>query len=161
GETRDLAPQVEAAVEAYVDESHSKTVVVLPLEKPHDEEEQVEHEHHKPEYVGALIIEQINTDGIPTAMRRRIDVVSEHGSTALTNALEHNSLFMMPVWRTLGKSKWLVSARTLPKTLAVAVAIVLAVLSLFLVPSEFQLHGKGTLEPIVKRDVFAAAPGTV
>ena len=31
GDTRDLAPQVEEAVEAYVDESHSKTVVVLPL----------------------------------------------------------------------------------------------------------------------------------
>jgi multidrug efflux pump subunit AcrA (membrane-fusion protein) len=162
GETRDLPPQVEEAVEAYVDESHSKTVVVLPLAKPHDEEEnEAEHNHHQPEFVGALIVEQINTDGIPAPMRRRIDVVCEHGATALSNAIEHNSLFLMPVWRTIGKSKILVSARMLPKTLAVAVVLLLVLLSLFFIPAEFQLHGKGTLEPVVKRDVFAGVKGTI
>src|SRR5262245_6067595 len=162
GETRDLPPQVEEAVEAYVDESHSKTVVVLPLAKPHDEEEnEAEHNHHQPEFVGALIVEQINTDGIPAPMRRRIDVVSEHGATALSNALEHNSLFLMPVWRTIGKSKILVSARMLPKTIAVAVVLLLALLALFFIPAEFQLHGKGTLEPVMKRDVFAGQDGIV
>jgi multidrug resistance efflux pump len=163
GDTRDLAPQVEEAIEAYVDESHSKTVVVLPLAKPHDQEEQeIENAPpHEPEYVGALIIEQINTDGIPAAMRRRIDVVTEHGSTALSNALEHNSLFLMPVWRTLGKSRILVTARMLPKTLAVIVVVLAAIISLFFIPAEFQLHGKGTLEPVVKREVFAEVDGLV
>ncbi|HEY2827351.1 MAG TPA: biotin/lipoyl-binding protein, partial [Pirellulales bacterium] len=163
GDTRDLAPQVEEAIEAYVDESHSKTVVVLPLAKPHDAEEQeVENAPpHKPEYIGALIIEQINTDGIPAAMRRRIDVVTEHGSTALSNALEHNSLFLMPVWRTLGKSKVLVTARMLPKTISAIVVVLAIITSLFFIPAEFQLHGKGTLEPVVKREVFAEVNGVV
>jgi multidrug efflux pump subunit AcrA (membrane-fusion protein) len=163
GDTRDLAPQVEEAVEAYVDESHSKTVVVLPLAKPHDpvEEEAENAPPHKPEYVGALIVEQINTDGIPAAMRRRIDVVTEHGSTALSNALEHNSLFLMPVWRTLGKSKVLASARMLPKTLTAIAVVIAVIVSLFFVPAEFLLHGKGTLEPVVKRDVFAEVDGLV
>ncbi len=163
GDTRDLAPQVEEAVEAYVDESHSKTVVVLPLAKPHDEEEQeIENAPpHKPEYVGAIIVEQINTDGIPASMRRRIDVVTEHGSTALTNSLEHNSLFLMPVWRTLGHSKVLVSARMLPKTLAAVIAVLAVIITLFFIPAKFQLHGKGTLEPVVKRDVFAEVDGLV
>ena len=31
GDTRDLPPQVEDAVQEYVDEAHSKTVAVLPL----------------------------------------------------------------------------------------------------------------------------------
>ena len=34
GDTSDMAPQVEDAVEEYVDESHSKTVAVLPLNRP-------------------------------------------------------------------------------------------------------------------------------
>jgi hypothetical protein len=161
GDTRDLAPQVEEAIEAYVDESHSKAVVVLPMAKPHEGEESGNGLHHTPDYIGALIIEQINTDGIPSTMRRRIDVVAEHGSTALTNSLEHNSLFLMPVWRTLGKSKWIVSARTLPKTIAVAVLLLGGLLSLFFIPARFQLHGKGTLEPIEKREVFAGEKGTV
>ena len=94
-------------------------------------------------------------------MRRRIDVVAEHGSTALTNALEHNSLFLMPVWRTIGKSKWIVSARTLPKTIAVAIVVLAALFSLFLIPAEFQLHGKGTLEPKTKAFAFAGIDGNV
>lgn len=161
GDTRDLAPQVEEAVEAYVDDSHSKTVVVLPLAKPDEQDEHERDPHFRPEYLGALIIEQINTDGIPAAMRRRIDVVAEHGSVALSNAMEHNSLFLMPVWRTLGKSKWIVSARTLPKTIAIAIVLLLGVASLFFVPAEFQLHGKGTLEPVEKRDIFASVDGIV
>ena len=34
GDTQDLAPQVEKAVEEYVDEAHSKTVAILPLNAP-------------------------------------------------------------------------------------------------------------------------------
>ena len=34
GDTRDLPPQVEDAVQEYVDEAHSKTVAVLPLQRP-------------------------------------------------------------------------------------------------------------------------------
>ncbi len=34
GDTRDLPPQVEDAVQEYVDEAHSKTVAVMPLERP-------------------------------------------------------------------------------------------------------------------------------
>ncbi|MCC7085150.1 MAG: HlyD family efflux transporter periplasmic adaptor subunit [Pirellulales bacterium] len=161
GDTRDLAPQIEEAVEAYVDESHSKNIVVLPLAKPRDEEEIKEHPDRTPDFVGALIVEQINTDGIPAAMRRRIDVVAEHGSVALGNALEHNNLFLMPVWRTIGKSKVLVGARMLPKTLAVVGLVLAAVLSLFLIPADFDLHGKGTLEPVVQREVFAPDEGIV
>ncbi len=94
-------------------------------------------------------------------MRRRVDVVAEHGSVALANSIEHNNLFLMPLWRTIGKSKWMVAARTLPKTIAIAVVALAALLSLFFIPAEFQLHGKGTLEPVVKRDVFADVDGIV
>ena len=38
---------------------------------------------------------------------------------------------------------------------------VVAIISLFFVPARFLLHGKGTLEPIVKRNVFASEQGTV
>ncbi len=37
----------------------------------------------------------------------------------------------------------------------------LVLISLFFIPAQFQLHGKGTLEPVVKRDVFAEVDGLV
>src|SRR5690606_2515243 len=68
---------------------------------------------------------------------------------------------LMPVWRTLGRARWVVSARTLPKTLAVVATLVALVLAMVLIPYDFKLEGKGTLEPINKRDVFASQDGTV
>ena len=38
GDTSDMAPQVEAALDAYVDESHTKAMAILPLTEPRDEE---------------------------------------------------------------------------------------------------------------------------
>lgn len=162
GDTQDLAPQVEKAVQDYVDESHTKTIAVLPLRKPKDEEEEAAEEREPDEPpIGALIIEQIEDSRIPQSMLQRVDVVAKHSSTALANALEHNSLFLMPLWRTIGKAKWLVRARTLPKTLAVAGAVVAVLVALAVVPADFELEAKGTLEPVDRSDVFARIDGVV
>ena len=37
GDTSDMAPQVEAALDAYVDESHTKAIAILPLTEPRDQ----------------------------------------------------------------------------------------------------------------------------
>jgi multidrug efflux pump subunit AcrA (membrane-fusion protein) len=162
GDTRDLAPQVEDAVQEYVDEAHSKTVAVLPLRRPPPPEEDDPNKREEPEGpIGALIIEQIEDSRVSGTVVQRAEVVCRHSSTALANALEHQNLFLMPVWRTLGKTRWIVSARTLPKTLAVLAAVVALVLVLFLWQANFTLESKGTLEPEVRQDVFASVDGIV
>ena len=70
-------------------------------------------------------------------------------------------LFLMPLWRAIGKSRFLVQARTLPKTVLVVVALLTVLLSLFLVPWDFDLHAKGTLEPVERRDVNTHVDGDV
>ena len=72
---------------------------------------------------GALIVEQIEDAKLREGTLQRVDVVSEHSSGALANAQEHNNLFLMPVWRTIGKASWVVRAKTLPKTLSIAAAV--------------------------------------
>ncbi len=94
-------------------------------------------------------------------MLQRVEVVTEHSSTALANALEYHDLFLLPVWKALGKAQWVLKARTLPKTIAIASAVVLLVLWLIFWPVDFNLEGKGTLEPALRRDVFAALDGVV
>ena len=55
GDTRDLPPQVEDAVQEYVDEAHSKTVAVLPLRRPAPPEEDDPKKREEPEPpIGAL-----------------------------------------------------------------------------------------------------------
>ena len=163
GDTSDLAPQVEKAVNAYVDESHTKQLAVLPLrEADHEEDKPGEPKRKKRENIlGALIIEQLVDSRQPEGMLQRIDVVSRHSSTALTNAQEHESLFLLPLWRLLGKTHVLVTARNLPKTILGSVAILGAVLALCYVPYDFTVVSDGKLMPEVRRDVFAGIDGMV
>ena len=44
---------------------------------------------------------------------QRVDVVRKHSSTALTNAQSHEHLFLLPVWRFIGKSRVLVTDTTM------------------------------------------------
>ena len=79
----------------------------------------------------------------------------------MANALEHQNLFLMPVWRMLGKARWVVQARTLPKTLSITAAVLVLLGGLAMWPAQFTLESKGTLEPVVRQDVFAGIDGVV
>ena len=163
GDTSDMAPQVEEAVQEYVDDSHSKTVAVLPLNRPGlREEEQDPDNPEEPEPpIGALIVEQIEDSRIPDTMLHRVDVVAKHSSTALANAMEHQNLFLMPVWRALGNTRWVFQARTLPKTLSISAAVLVVILGLIFVPWNFELKANGSLEPVDRSEVFAKVDGVV
>lgn len=163
GDTSNMAPQVEDAVQEYVDDSHSKTVAVLPLFPPGNEEEEDDPDKREepPAPIGALIVEQIEDARIPQRMIQRVDVVAKHSATALTNSLEHNSLFLMPVWRAIGKTQWVLRARTLPKTIAIAVAVLVVLIALCVVPYPFKARCPGTLEPVERQRVFAGLNGNV
>ncbi|MHC4181289.1 MAG: hemolysin D, partial [Planctomycetota bacterium] len=124
GDTSDMAPQVEDAIQEYVDESHSKTVAVLPLKRPRPFTAEAEEDPKEKRLAdetdqafGAVIVEQIEDARVPESMLQRVDVVCEHSSTALGNAREHNSLFMMPVWKAIGKTRVITRARNLPWTI--------------------------------------------
>jgi hypothetical protein len=163
GDTSDMAPQVEAALNAYVDESHTKAIAILPLIEPRDEEAKfAEGEEIDPaRVIGALIVEQMVDSRTPDGFLQRVDVVRTHSATALTNALEYEGLFLMPVWRALGKSTKLFRGRALPKTLAVVGLIATAAAVLTFLPWDFNLKGDGKLVPTLRRSVWAAVEGDV
>ncbi len=170
GVTEDLPPQVEEAVDVYVDESYAKSVVVLPLRKPSDPNEVVRSGQNaemvgevqvEREIIGALIVEQIETDLPRAIIDPRIDLVYEHSTRAMSNALDVQNVFLMPVWKAIGKSTLLVKGRNLPKTLMVVSAILLVLAGLFLWRTDFDLKSDGNLQPAVRRDVFFDTNGTI
>ena len=170
GANGDLPPQVEEALDAYVDESYAKNVIVLPLRKPSNPDEAaaggrnaelIGERHVEREILGALIVEQIETDLPREILEPRIDLVYEHSTRALSNALDYHSVFLMPMWRAIGKSTVLVKGRNLPKTLTVGGAILAGLLALFLIRTDFDLKATGTLQPVTRRDVFFDNDGTI
>jgi len=170
GSTEDLPPQIEEALEDYVDLSYGRNLAVLPLREPQRKSSasdtgaagEIDRDNaHRGEVIGALIVEQIETDLPPEVFRQRCDLVYEHGTRAIANSQAHTNLFLMPLWRALGHASWVLRARTLPKTLAVVGLIAAIILGLVFIPMEFDLEAEGTLVPEVRRQVFAAIDGEV
>lgn len=167
GDTTKLAPQVEKALDAYVDESQTKAMAILPLVDrrgvdPEATEEDVRKGGRREgEVIGALIVEQMVDNRIADGFTQRVDVVRSHSETALANALEHEGLFLMPLWKTLGKATWMFRRHTLPKTVLVTAAIVGAIAASLLMHKDFMLEGDGKLRPRNVANVFAAIDGTV
>ena len=162
GDTSKMAPQVEHAIDAYVDESQTKSMAILPLFRPsRDEEEGQANQPKKRELLGALIVEQTVDTSPSEGYVQRVDVVRSHSATALANALEHNSLFLMPLWKLLGKTTSLFRGSTRWKTLAVLGVLVAIGLFATFVKIDFNLEGKGRLKPVTLRGVFAQVDGEI
>jgi multidrug efflux pump subunit AcrA (membrane-fusion protein) len=106
-----------------------------------------------------MIIEQIESEIPREILAPRLDLVYEHSARALSNSIDHNSLFLMPVWRTIGKSRWVVQSRTLPKTVSIVTAAVVLLVASLVIPANFDMKAKGTLLPVQKQDVFAPLSG--
>ena len=170
----ELPPQIEEELEVYVDESHATALAIVPLEKPRptpvvqtggvDAVAVAKAEATPkvaPEPIGALVAEWFSSSTFEGGKRARVELVAEHGRVALANALAHTSLPLYPLLNLLGKSKALTTARNLPKTILALLATAAAILALVLVPADLRLEGKGTLEPVHHRDVFAGIDGVV
>ncbi|MEM9369462.1 MAG: biotin/lipoyl-binding protein, partial [Planctomycetota bacterium] len=170
GQTEDLPPQIEDALEDYVDQSYGRNIAVLPLREPQRDVnagdtgatgELDRDDAHRGEVIGALIVEQIESDLPADVFRARCDLVYEHGTRALANSMSHSNLFLMPLWRAIGRASWIIKARTLPKTLAITGLIAGLIAAGFLLPLDFDLESEGTLIPEVRREVFANIDGEV
>lgn len=157
GDDGNLPPQIEDALHQYVDRSHAKMVAVVPLVTSEPAEESVWRKIRSP--VGALIVEHMHDGRLTESLRRRVAVVAQHSTDALTNAHEHGSLFLLPLWKTLGKSKAVVAGRHLPKTIFVLVLLAAVIGGLLFTPADFKLSADGTLQPKLRQEIFAPVNG--
>ena len=161
GSTEDLPPQLEESLQAYVDFAHTKTLGIVPLRRLPEEQQPDESAVPEAEIVGALVVEQIEDNRKLDTVRQRALEVTPHASRAITNAYDHESMFLMPLWRAIGKSRVLVSARNLPKTLLAIAAALIAIVVCLVVPIRFDLEGAAELQPVERRNVFASMQGVV
>lgn len=165
GQTEDLPPQIEDTLHKYVDESHAKNIIVLPIKRLKTDQvrrdEELTERVNAEESIGAIIVEQIESDLPRSLMQPRIELVHEHGARAIANSISHERVFMLPVWRAIGEMAWVLKARTLPKTLAITAIIATVLLAMFLVPWRFDMEAPGMLLPENKRNVFVDEPGIV
>ncbi len=157
GSTEDLSPQLETRWNRYVDASHVRVCTVLPLRVPQADDGDCE--STRP--FGALIIEQLK-DGQPGELHKaRAAAVAKHSAAALSKAVEHEALFLLPLWKLLGKTFAAMGGRQYPKVLFAVVALMATAVALTCINSELALTAKGKLQPIVRGTVFAGESGVI
>jgi len=169
GSMEDLPPQIEEAIEDYVDLSHGRTITVLPIRQPERKIEgdvlaarsETNETRTRRDIIGALIVEQIETQLSRQVLEGRVDLVYEHTCRALSNSLSHSQILFMPVWRFLDRMTWMFRGSALPKTVAILSAITASLIAMFIIPIDFDLEGNGKFKPLDEKQVYAHVDGEV
>jgi multidrug resistance efflux pump len=151
GDSSQLPPQIDDALHQFVDRSQARAVGVVPLVPPGEAGT-----NRKP--IGVLVVERWQQSRWTEASQQRIGTLAAHGATALANAQEHQSIFLLPLLKAIGKVAWLAK---LPKALLVVAVLCGIGAALAMVPYDFQLAARGKLQPADRREIFAATDGVV
>ena len=166
GVVEELPPQLERPLSDFVLESRSRMVSLVPLRQSlriggAANDADPARRSPPPRIIGCLIVEQMTDSHPRSTVTRRADLVADHVAAALTNARTHSELFLLPLWRGLGRASAWLRGRRLGMAAAVALLAAAAVLALVLIPWDYRVEGDGKAMPTLQREVFAAWDGDV
>lgn len=160
-----LPPRVLAALDAYLAESQSKLLVIMPLRDERDgsdnKEEQKKTDRPKQPPRSALVMECFESPVDQQQTIARMEVVARHATSALYNAVEHRRIPMRFIWMPLARLQEGLGGRTRAIVLAVVVALSLVGAALYAIPYPLKMEATGQVLPVVRRTVYSPAPGTV
>jgi multidrug efflux pump subunit AcrA (membrane-fusion protein) len=162
----DALPPIAEALERHAEQSHARQVSAVLVSRPVHADEANDRvspagQRTRPRVqpVFVLVAEQF-TARHGELSRVRLAEVAEVCATALHNAQEIDRLPLAWLLRPLGDLKYR-AATPLSRTAAAIATFVLCVVALVFIPANFMVESPGTLEPVVRRDVFAPRSGLV
>jgi multidrug efflux pump subunit AcrA (membrane-fusion protein) len=165
GKVDHLAPKVERALADFVQESGSRMVTVIPIFKP-DPVIEKEDSNGRPKEkvrkaVGGIIIEQVAESQPKAGVLEKGELISDHVGASVYNAKQYNRLFLMPLWRGLGKIFGFLEGRNGVKAALVVLLLASVVAAMVMVPWDYRVEGQGKMMPVLQKDVFVPWDGEV
>ena len=167
GSIGNVPKELEEPLAEFIQEAGTRFLMIVPLLEP---ERLVKPEEPmgggKPQTIdrqpiGALVVEQMSSSQPSTQLKSTLDSVVDHIAAAAYNAHAHSTIFLLPVWRSMGRFfEWL-RGRRLAIAAASAAALLSAIAALILVPWDYRVDGTGRLMPVIQREVFAPWDGQV
>ena len=151
----EIPPEVETALHAYVEESHARLLAVVPLRSTGESETPAGR------LAGALVVERFEGAADMAGLEYRLASLRSPCESALRSATEYGGLPLLGLSRLLLRFGKLAGGRVLPRTVLIAALCLGAILALAVIPADFTISGRGTLQPKVRRDVFAGSDGIV
>lgn len=164
GETEGLAPEIVKRVNDYLDESHCRTLAVIPLIDEPRTETRLEFDPRKrarPRKLGALIIEYFDADVAEHQVADHLALVRTHSQIAAGNSLQHSQIFLRPLWKRMGDVSSFLFRDHYAKTMTALAALALLTLLLIFYPAELKMRVSGVMQPQTRRNIFAQTEGIV
>lgn len=155
GDARNLPPQITSALQAYLDDAQARRIAVLPIVSPGDDDPCL------PRACGALVVEDFNDSLETDGWRETAAAVGNAAAAPLAHALEHRRVFLLPLWKALGCWTALVAPRGLVRAFFLLAMLGGCVGALAFIPADFAVEGRGVLQPVERRDVYATDEGVV
>lgn len=150
-----LPPQLAGVLHSYLDIGHARQLTAYLLRPvPTDSQSPV------PSPIGVLVAESFAEDPSLPTWSGRAGEVARAGGPALANALAHHALPLRSLQERLAKVVERISRRPMAAALG-SLALVAACALLAVVPADFSVPAEGTVQPQVRRNLFAPADGVV
>jgi multidrug efflux pump subunit AcrA (membrane-fusion protein) len=160
-ESNEHPPQIEARLQAYLDQSHVKALAIIPMIVGDAEGADQPASRPRATARSALVMEQLADDAIRETTRRRLQAVAAHSAIAMLNAQEHGSILFLRTWKLLGRLTRALAIRYWPRTLLATALIGLSTGSLIYVQAPCEIAAQGRLLPTERQELFAQVDGTV
>jgi multidrug efflux pump subunit AcrA (membrane-fusion protein) len=164
GSTDGIAPEVAKRINEYLDESHSRTLAVIPLfaKPPEVPNLEMSSRHkRKPKKLGALIVEYFDADVTEVQIEEDLNLIVKQSEIALENTRKHSEIFMLPVWKRLGWLQKLLFRDHFAKTMTGLAALGILTLAMLFWPKELKMKVDGVMHPTIRQTIFSKTDGIV
>ncbi|HWY86510.1 MAG TPA: hypothetical protein VNX28_07295, partial [Gemmataceae bacterium] len=149
-----LPPGVLHALDAYLAESNSKLLVVMPLKDERETESK-----KKPR--SAIMMESFESNATGELAVGKLEVVGRHAASALYNSAEYRRIPMRFLWLPLAKIQDGLGGKAKAITTLVIAGLVVLVAAMIFVPYPLKMEANGQLLPIKRQQVFAPVEGFI
>ncbi|MCX7385429.1 MAG: hypothetical protein DWI22_16180 [Planctomycetota bacterium] len=167
GKVEGLAPQVEEPLAAFVQESGSRMVMLVPMfeneamVRKQGEEEDRERRKKRPRATGCLVIEQIAESEPLPQLEQRAELLADHIGAALWNSRQYGRIFGLSLWKVMGKGLEWFRGRKLAISAAVLLGVAGLVAVMALYQLEYPIKAEGKWMPVEQTAVFATSDGLI
>jgi hypothetical protein len=143
-----LPPDVYAALDAYLEESASKLLVVMPLKDTREEDS-------KKPVRSALVMECFEPAEAQEQLIARMDIVGKHAAPALYNAVEHRRIPFRFVWMPFAAIQEGLGGKARAIVAGIAAGVALLLVLCVIVPYPLKMDANGQFLPEIRRYVYS------
>ncbi|MFO0965833.1 MAG: hypothetical protein U0793_09660 [Gemmataceae bacterium] len=149
-----LPPAVNKALDAFLAESNSKLLVIMPLPDERDKDK-------KRPARSALMMESFESSENHEQAVARLEVVGRHATSALYNAAEYKRIPMRFIWLPLAKLQDGLGGKARAIGITICVGLGALIAALIFIPYPLKMDAHGQLLPIKRAWVYPPVEGLV